>query len=134
MTATTPAPGPTVAPTDTFTIQRMGSEEGPYSLADLQAQVRAGSVKYNTLIRRGDSAWFNATEVPGLFSEKEWLVALLLSLVLGYFGVDRFYLGHVGLGILKLITLGGLGIWYVVDLILIATGGMRDSNGLPLRR
>jgi len=134
MTATTPTPGPTVAPTDTFTIQRMGSEEGPYSLADLQAQVRAGSVKYNTLIRRGDSAWFNATEVPGLFSEKEWLVALLLSLVLGYFGVDRFYLGHVGLGILKLITLGGLGIWYVVDLILIATGGMRDSNGLPLRR
>ena len=134
MTATTPTPGPTVAPTDTFTIQRMGSEEGPYSLADLQAQVRAGSVKYNTLIRRGDSAWFNASEVPGLFSEKEWLVALLLSLVLGYFGVDRFYLGHVGLGILKLITLGGLGIWYVVDLILIATGGMRDSNGLPLRR
>jgi len=134
MTATTPTPGPTVAPTDTFTIQRMGSEEGPYSLADLQAQVRSGSVKYNTLIRRGDSAWFNATEVPGLFSEKEWLVALLLSLVLGYFGVDRFYLGHVGLGVLKLITLGGLGIWYVVDLILIATGGMRDSNGLPLRR
>ena len=134
MTATTPTPGPTVAPTDTFKIQRMGAEEGPYSLADLQAQVRAGSVKYNTLIRRGDSAWFNATEVPGLFSEKEWLVALLLSLVLGYFGVDRFYLGHVGLGVLKLITLGGLGIWYVVDLILIATGGMRDSNGLPLRR
>ena len=134
MTATTPTPGPTVAPTDTFTIQRMGSEEGPYSLADLQAQVRAGSVKYNTLIRRGDSAWFNASEVPGLFSEKEWLVALLLSLVLGYLGVDRFYLGHVGLGILKLITLGGLGIWYVVDLILIATGGLRDSNGLPLRR
>ena len=126
--------GPTVSPTDTFTIQRMGAEEGPYSLADLQAQVRAGSVKYNTLIRRGDSAWFNASEVPGLFSEKEWLVALLLSLVLGYLGVDRFYLGHVGLGILKLITLGGLGIWYVVDLILIATGGMRDSNGLPLRR
>ena len=125
---------PGVAPTDTFMVQRMGAEEGPYSLADLQAQVRSGSVKYNTLIRRGTSNWFNATEVPGLFSEKEWLVALLLSLVLGYFGVDRFYLGHVGLGILKLITLGGLGIWYVVDLILIATGGMRDSNGLPLRR
>jgi TM2 domain-containing protein/uncharacterized protein DUF4339 len=126
--------GPSVGPTDTFTIQRMGAEEGPYSLADLQAHVRAGSVKHNTLLKRGDSAWFNATEVPGLFSEKEWLVALLLSLVLGYFGVDRFYLGHTGLGILKLVTLGGLGIWYVIDIILIATGGLRDSNGLPLRR
>jgi hypothetical protein len=133
MTAETTA-GPSVSPTDTFTIQRMGSEEGPYSLGDLQAQVRSGSVKYNTQVKRGASAWFNASEVPGLFSEKEWLVALLLSLVLGYLGVDRFYLGHVGLGILKLITLGGLGIWYVVDLILIATGGLRDSNGLPLRR
>ena len=40
----------------------------------------------------------------------------------------------MGIGILKLITIGGLGIWYVIDLILIATGSMRDANGLPLRR
>ena len=121
---------------DRFMVQRMGAEEGPYSLADLQAQVRAGSIKSDTAIRRADveGAWFRAVEVPGLFSEKEWLVALLLSIVLGYLGVDRFYLGHTGLGILKLVTLGGLGIWYVIDVILIATGGLRDSNGLPLRR
>ena len=133
-TTAEPTAGTTVSPNDTFTVTRMGAEEGPYTLADLQAQVRAGSVKYNTLIRRGDSGLFNASEVPGLFSEKEWLVALLLSIVLGYLGVDRFYLGHTGLGILKLVTLGGLGIWYVIDVILIATGGLRDSNGLPLRR
>jgi hypothetical protein len=132
MTAGSP-PG-AVTPSDTFTVQRMGADEGPYTFTDLQAQVRAGSVKTGTLVRRGAGNWFPATEIPGLFSEKEWLVALLLSFFLGYLGVDRFYLGQIGWGILKLITIGGLGIWYVIDLILIATGSMRDQNGLPLRR
>jgi hypothetical protein len=128
----TVAPG--IAASDTFTVQRMGAEDGPYSFADLQAQVRSGSIRTSTQVRRGTSSWFPASEIPGLFSEKEWLVALLLSFLLGYLGVDRFYLGQIGWGILKLVTLGGLGIWYVIDLILIATGSMRDQNGLPLRR
>jgi hypothetical protein len=123
-----------IGPDDRFIVQRMGAEDGPYSFGDLQAQVREGLVKTNTLIRRGDSALFPAGEIPGLFSEKEWLVALLLSFFLGYFGVDRFYLGDIGWGILKLITVGGFGIWWVIDLIFIATGKTRDKNGLPLRR
>ena len=53
--------------------------------------------------------------------DKKWLAALLLSILIGSLGVDRFYMGHVGLGILKLITFGGLGIWWLIDLILIAT-------------
>lgn len=128
----TAAPG--IPTSDTFTVQRMGAEEGPYTFADLQAQVRAGAIQTGTMVRRGTSNWFPAAEIPGLFSDKEWLVALLLSFFLGWIGVDRFYLGQVGLGILKLVTIGGLGIWYVIDLILIATGSMRDQNGLPLRR
>jgi TM2 domain-containing membrane protein YozV len=52
---------------------------------------------------------------------KKWIVTLLLSIFLGSLGIDRFYMGYIGTGILKLITLGGIGIWWLIDLILIAT-------------
>lgn len=50
-----------------------------------------------------------------------WTLTLIMSIVFGSLGVDRFIMGHVGLGILKLLTLGGCGIWWLIDLILIAT-------------
>lgn len=64
--------------------------------------------------------------------QKSFVATWLLSLFLGVFGIDRFYLGKVGTGILKLVTLGGFGIWALVDLIVILAGGMRDKRGLPL--
>ena len=63
---------------------------------------------------------------------KSWMVSLLLSIFLGGLGVDRFYLGYTGLGILKLLTCGGVWIWWLIDLILIATGKMKDANGNEL--
>ncbi|MCL2091274.1 MAG: TM2 domain-containing protein [Micrococcales bacterium] len=65
-------------------------------------------------------------------SDKSWLAALLLSIIIGELGIDRFYLGKVGTGILKLITLGGLGIWWIIDVVLIAVGKMTDGNGRPV--
>ena len=56
----------------------------------------------------------------------------LLSLLLGHLGVDRFYLGYVGLGILKLITGGGFGIWWLIDIILTLTGQVKDRDGNAL--
>ena len=50
-----------------------------------------------------------------------WVLTLIMSIVFGTLGVDRFIMGHIGLGILKLITVGGFGIWWIIDLILIAT-------------
>ena len=65
---------------------------------------------------------------------KHLYVALLLSVFLGILGVDRFYLGYIGTGILKLITLGGCGIWWIIDIILIATNKLPDAQGRPLRQ
>ncbi|UUL75876.1 NINE protein [Pseudarthrobacter sp. Fe7] len=56
----------------------------------------------------------------------------ILSLLLGTFGADRFYLGKIGSGVAKLLTAGGLGIWAIVDLIMTLTGNTRDKNGRPL--
>lgn len=58
--------------------------------------------------------------------------ALILSILLGELGIDRFYLGYTGLGLLKLITVGGFGIWWIIDIISIAAGKMRTRSGEEL--
>lgn len=66
--------------------------------------------------------------------EKSYLVAALLAWFLGFLGVDRFYLGYIGLGVVKLLTCGGCGIWALIDFILILAGVLKDANGNELRR
>ncbi len=65
---------------------------------------------------------------------KSWITALILSLLLGGLGIDRFYLGYTGLGIVKLLTLGGCGILALYDLIMIALNKLPDANGNPLQK
>ncbi|MDM7855774.1 TM2 domain-containing protein [Cellulomonas alba] len=66
-------------------------------------------------------------------SEKSFVVTWLLAWLLGGFGIDRFYLGKTFSAVLKLVTFGGLGIWWLVDLVLVLVGAQRDVHGNQLR-
>jgi TM2 domain-containing membrane protein YozV len=80
----------------------------------------------------GQEEWIHALRNP--VSDKSWAVAFCLSVFLGWFGMDRLYLGYIGLGCIKLLTFGGFGFWWIVDLVLLLSGRMRDANGGLLRK
>lgn len=63
---------------------------------------------------------------------KDWLTTLLLSIFMGAFGLHRFYTGHTAIGIIQLFTMGGCGIWALIDVITIVAGSYTDSNGKQL--
>ena len=65
-------------------------------------------------------------------ASKSKIAAGLLCFFLGYFGVHRFYLGYTTIGLIQLFTCGGLGIWFLIDLIMIFTGSLNDADGRPL--
>ena len=77
-------------------------------------------------------------EVPSMevpVSESNWLMVLLLCILpamLGINGIHRFMTGKIGTGLLMLFTLGGCGVWTLIDLIVIATGGYKDGYGRPV--
>jgi uncharacterized Zn finger protein (UPF0148 family) len=68
------------------------------------------------------------------YAPKDWTVSLVLCTLLGWLGVHRFYSGHLVIGLVQLVTLGGFGIWWLIDLLLIISGKYRDSKGYLLER
>jgi TM2 domain-containing membrane protein YozV len=63
----------------------------------------------------------------------KWITCLLLCWFLGIFGVHRFYTGHTALGVVQLLTLGGCGIWTLIDFIVIVSGNFKDAEGNPIK-
>jgi hypothetical protein len=125
---------PTLVTTEPlFFVQLMGAGDRLFSIQELGQMAKTRTIQSSTLVQHKDQGYPVAVStVPGVFSSRQYVTTLLLSLFLGGLGVDRFYLGQTGLGIGKLLTLGGCGIWSLIDLIMIAMRNVTDVDGKPL--
>lgn len=110
-----------------------GYPQQPLNVLQLRQMAVAGTINAATPLKEASSGnIYMAKSVPGIFSGRDYVTALLLSILIGGLGVDRFYLGQTGLGIAKLLTAGGCGVWSIIDVILIAMRKVTDNEGLPL--
>lgn len=93
-------------------------------------RAKARPIPSNSVPRNGVTY---STNIQGgrTMATKNKLTAILLSIFTGGLGIDRFYLGYTGLGVVKLLTMGGFGIWALIDLIMICTGSLRPADGSP---
>lgn len=106
-----------------------------------QALANVGTVEQNDAPAAGPGA---ATAAPAQAAYGSWerpaesdytrLPVLVLCIFVGWLGIHRFFVGKTGTGVLMLITFGGVGIWVVVDLILIIFGEFKDRDGRKIQR
>ena len=96
----------------------MESDKVNHILMMLSSKIPAGSIP--SIRTRLENTDISESEILALQSQmKDPLLSILLSIFIGTFGVDRFYIGDIGLGIGKLLTAGGCGIWWLIDIFLI---------------
>lgn len=96
----------------------MESDKMNHILMMLSSKIPAGSIP--SVRTRLENTDISESEILALQSQmKDPLLSILLSIFIGTLGVDRFYIGDVGLGIGKLLTGGGCGIWWLIDIFLI---------------
>lgn len=88
---------------------------------------------YVVPIQPDPEAPFGRDQFGRAYSDKSKLAAGLMQIFIGTLGIGRFYMGNTGIGLAQLFTCGGLGIWSLIDGIVILSGDPVDSNGRPLR-
>lgn len=119
---------------DKFVVQIPGYDDKKLSMLELRSLALQKMISPETTVTiSGSGKSYQAVTIPDLYSDKSMVSTLLINLFLGAFGIHRFYLGYTGIGVVQLLTLGGCGIWALIDLVLIATRKLNDAKGRPLR-
>ena len=104
----------------------------------IRKEEAADHVSVQTIKKKGEvkmadeKAAEKAGKTEAQVSSKSRMVALLLCFFLGWAGGHRFYTNKVGTGLMMLFTMGGFGMWYFLDFVMIASGNFKDNANLPL--
>lgn len=119
---------------DKFLVQIPGYDDKKLSMLELRSLALQKVISPQTSVTiAGSRKTYAAASIPDLYSDKTMVSVLLINIFLGVFGIHRFYLGYTGIGVVQLLTLGGCGIWALIDLVLIVTRKLNDAKGRPLQ-
>ena len=117
----------TVVPKQSNQLDLLKAVQG--NLLKQEASVNGLTRKQKRLLKKVNRKIKRAEKRANSSGDRSWVVTAVLSFFLGVLGIDRFYLGYTTLGLIKLLTAGGLGIWYLIDLILIITRVLQPVDG-----